>query len=388
MWQDLDVSIIVSVVLESCVIIAAFIFILFILIMKHVPSKVRNSAVLLLGTIAFISFFYLLVNVEWYSAAQMVYWLFAPASILLGLFFLYFNTSYITWAKNRLDYILIWIPVAVFVTVGAIEIANISSPDSVTVSILRVNMVEYLLLYLFPLYNVAIIVRCAQVILQTEKKNKEEYASEIVNDLKWSKISLLFYSLFFLGMIFSTLVEDGGYSEIIFNMSLLVLILFIGYYEVRKISAYLKLVGVSEVSIDKPNTESEISNQASNAFNETENEKKKELFDEVNSLIDNNNLFLNLDLSVALLSDKLKVNRKYISQSINNNANKNFNSFVNVKRVLYAKRQLEEGNYMNLTIEGVANESGFRSKSTFNVAFKKELNCTPSEFINGLKKSN
>ena len=387
MWNDLDVSIIISVVLESCVIIAALIFIFFILAMRQLPSKIRNSAILLMGTIAFISLFYLLVNIELYNIAQLFYWLFAPASILLGLFFLYFNTSYITWTKNKLDHILIWIPFLVFVFVGAIELINLFLPENPAITSIRISTVEYLLLYLFPFYNVLIIGRCAQIIIQTEKRNQQEFASEIVNDLKWSKISLFFYSLFFLGMISSTLVEDGGYSEIIFNVSLFVLILFIGYYEVRKISAYLNVVGsnVTINAIDQSILSEEIVTHEYIESKEREGDAKSKLFIKVNDLIDQNDLFLNLDLSVAMLSEELRVNRKYISQSINNNANENFNAFINKKRVLYAKLQLEKDNYSNLTIEGIAHECGFRSKSTFNAAFKKELKSTPSEFINSLK---
>ncbi|MCO4815029.1 MAG: helix-turn-helix transcriptional regulator [Flavobacteriales bacterium] len=387
MWNDLDVSIIISVVLESCVIIAALIFIFFILVMRQLPSKIRNSAILLMGTIAFISLFYLLVNIELYNIAQLFYWLFAPASILLGLFFLYFNTSYITWTKNKLDHILIWIPFLVFVFVGAIELINLFLPENPAITSIRISTVEYLLLYLFPFYNVLIIGRCAQIIIQTEKRNQQEFASEIVNDLKWSKISLFFYSLFFLGMISSTLVEDGGYSEIIFNVSLFVLILFIGYYEVRKISAYLNVVGsnVTINAIDQSILSEEIVTHEYIESKEREGDAKSKLFIKVNDLIDQNDLFLNLDLSVAMLSEELRVNRKYISQSINNNANENFNAFINKKRVLYAKLQLEKDNYSNLTIEGIAHECGFRSKSTFNAAFKKELKSTPSEFINSLK---
>ena len=387
MWNDLDVSIIISVVLESCVIIAALIFIFFILVMRQLPSKIRNSAILLMGTIAFISLFYLLVNIELYNIAQLFYWLFAPASILLGLFFLYFNTSYITWTKNKLDHILIWIPFLVFVFVGAIELINLFLPENPAITSIRISTVEYLLLYLFPFYNVLIIGRCAQIIIQTEKRNQQEIASEIVNDLKWSKISLFFYSLFFLGMISSTLVEDGGYSEIIFNVSLFVLILFIGYYEVRKISAYLNVVGsnVTINAIDQSILSEEIVTHEYIESKEREGDAKSKLFIKVNDLIDQNDLFLNLDLSVAMLSEELRVNRKYISQSINNNANENFNAFINKKRVLYAKLQLEKDNYSNLTIEGIAHECGFRSKSTFNAAFKKELKSTPSEFINSLK---
>ncbi len=355
--------------------------------MRQLPSKIRNSAILLMGTIAFISLFYLLVNIELYNIAQLFYWLFAPASILLGLFFLYFNTSYITWTKNKLDHILIWIPFLVFVFVGAIELINLFLPENPAITSIRISTVEYLLLYLFPFYNVLIIGRCAQIIIQTEKRNQQEFASEIVNDLKWSKISLFFYSLFFLGMISSTLVEDGGYSEIIFNVSLFVLILFIGYYEVRKISAYLNVVGsnVTINAIDQSILSEEIVTHEYIESKEREGDAKSKLFIKVNDLIDQNDLFLNLDLSVAMLSEELRVNRKYISQSINNNANENFNAFINKKRVLYAKLQLEKDNYSNLTIEGIAHECGFRSKSTFNAAFKKELKSTPSEFINSLK---
>ncbi|MBL7937270.1 MAG: helix-turn-helix transcriptional regulator, partial [Bacteroidia bacterium] len=37
--------------------------------------------------------------------------------------------------------------------------------------------------------------------------------------------------------------------------------------------------------------------------------------------------------------------------------------------------------YKNYTIEAHGNEVGFKSKSSFNLAFKKHVGVTPSEFI-------
>ena len=76
-----------------------------------------------------------------------------------------------------------------------------------------------------------------------------------------------------------------------------------------------------------------------------------------------------------------KVNTKYISESINQNAGMNFNGFINEKRIAYAKELIASEAAQELTLEAIANESGFRSKSSFNNAFKNFTGMTPSQFM-------
>ena len=49
-------------------------------------------------------------------------------------------------------------------------------------------------------------------------------------------------------------------------------------------------------------------------------------------------------------------------------------------RLDYSKSLLNNPNKKHLSIEGIAYESGFGSKSTFNTLFKKDTGTTPSQY--------
>lgn len=64
-----------------------------------------------------------------------------------------------------------------------------------------------------------------------------------------------------------------------------------------------------------------------------------------------------------------------------NAGGKKFTDFVNYHRVNYVISELEKGSNENMSIEGIATEAGFASRSTFYTAFKKITGLTPSEYI-------
>ncbi|WP_026998110.1 helix-turn-helix domain-containing protein [Flectobacillus major] len=70
-----------------------------------------------------------------------------------------------------------------------------------------------------------------------------------------------------------------------------------------------------------------------------------------------------------------------ISIAINTLANSNFNDFINQYRIETIKERLLAKEYENMTIEGIAFESGFKNKTTFLSAFKKFTGMTPKEYI-------
>ena len=79
-------------------------------------------------------------------------------------------------------------------------------------------------------------------------------------------------------------------------------------------------------------------------------------------------------------------NPKYISQAINAAFNKNFNTFVNEYRIKLAMKYLANGVKKQYSIEGISEKVGFKSKSAFNIVFKKMAGITPSFYIKFLKK--
>ncbi len=91
-------------------------------------------------------------------------------------------------------------------------------------------------------------------------------------------------------------------------------------------------------------------------------------------------LFLNSELDLPSLSDRLEVSTHKLSQVINEHLNKNFFDFVNEYRVEKAKELLSDPGYNQFTITSLAYESGFNSKSTFYNLFKKSEGIPPTRF--------
>lgn len=109
-------------------------------------------------------------------------------------------------------------------------------------------------------------------------------------------------------------------------------------------------------------------------------EQKKELLQNITSLMEIEKYFLNAHFTVDEFAKKLKTNRGYISQIINENFNTNFNNFVNEYRVKQARKFLISSEYDNYSLEGIASLVGFNTRATFNSAFKKFTGVTPSFF--------
>jgi len=109
--------------------------------------------------------------------------------------------------------------------------------------------------------------------------------------------------------------------------------------------------------------------------------KKEEiLFIKAIEAIQKNKLYLNPDISLKGVSDLLNTNTKYLSQVINKFSGVGFFEFINQIRLIRFKSLFTSGEFSNLTIFGLAQECGFRNKSTFFRVFKTMTGKTPTEF--------
>jgi AraC-like DNA-binding protein len=97
------------------------------------------------------------------------------------------------------------------------------------------------------------------------------------------------------------------------------------------------------------------------------------------SLMHQEKLYLNPNLSLMEIAQKLDILPRYASQIINETFQYNFYDFVNKYRIEESKRLLSQQD-QSLNIIGIALDVGFNSKSTFNTAFKKHTGITPKEF--------
>lgn len=97
-------------------------------------------------------------------------------------------------------------------------------------------------------------------------------------------------------------------------------------------------------------------------------------------LMESQRPFRDSELRLDDLASLLGIPPHQLSQVINQRFEQNFNDFINRYRVEEAKRLLADPARVNETVLSLAYEAGFNNKTSFNYAFKKHVEMTPSRF--------
>ena len=92
------------------------------------------------------------------------------------------------------------------------------------------------------------------------------------------------------------------------------------------------------------------------------------------------------ELNISALAEKLNMPAHELSRIINIVLKRNFSDFINEYRIREVVRKMQDPHYDRMTLLGIAYESGFNSKTTFNRTFKQMTGKSPAEYKNELKK--
>ena len=100
----------------------------------------------------------------------------------------------------------------------------------------------------------------------------------------------------------------------------------------------------------------------------------------IKDAMENDQLYLKADLQIIDLATKLNIPIHHCSYVLNNEIGKNFRDWINGYRVQHFLKQypIVSG---RITIEAIAQESGFKSLATFYNAFKKEKGVLPTDYF-------
>ncbi len=90
--------------------------------------------------------------------------------------------------------------------------------------------------------------------------------------------------------------------------------------------------------------------------------------------------FLDASLSTYKLASQLKIPTRELSLLINRDLNQHFFDFVNGYRIKKAMEILQNSDKKDFTVLEILYKVGFNSKSSFNTAFKKHTQMTPTQF--------
>ena len=219
-----------------------------------------------------------------------------------------------------------------------------------------------------------------------KKENKQEgVQKQISSVLKWLKVIAWASTLFVIGyfilivdiVLFNNFLNSTYLSQL---PSLLVCCSFL------MISTYLLvhpdvLTGLPFIKYREIES-SIVNNEVSKVpFIVDDYSNEIQLIDQYFQSIDN---LQDSNLNLNKIATHLHLPAREFSYIINNHYKKRFNDFLNEHRLKYIVQKLDKDYINNYTIESLAKEAGFSSKTSFYRAFNKLYKCTPMEYLDKL----
>ncbi len=107
---------------------------------------------------------------------------------------------------------------------------------------------------------------------------------------------------------------------------------------------------------------------------------------EILDQLDNNEIYLNPELTLRDLAETIGSTEKKVSYFLNQNLDSSYAELINKYRVEKFKIEVADPKNTSLSVVGIALNCGFPSKSSFYRAFKSQVSMTPSEYIKKIVK--
>lgn len=199
------------------------------------------------------------------------------------------------------------------------------------------------------------------------------------NDIEWVKKMLIgTLVVAIIDEIFSFYEISSGElswnTQYLTAILVIVLICYLGYYGVNQSKILLPdfLVRKTPTGID--------SKEKTNSLSSFTDSEIEELQTKLEYILLNDKPYLDEALTLGKLAQMVNTSDKKLSTLLNQQMNTTFYDLINKYRVNAVKEKLNSPQFENLTLLGIAFESGFKSKTSFNRIFKRETGLSPSEY--------
>lgn len=356
----------------------------------------KNKAQLLLGRFMFIAFllfsshalfFNKQIVLYFYSEGIFVFLMLLLAPLLYSYLRLFALPAKIQ-KKNYLPYIpAIVLSGIIFTTAFFIieeerdyYLDNIlvdRNPQSMGFSFISgLKSILYILVWLYFLFQVVFWgIKGTQLIKKSQRNRTHEYSNLKRAIMAWRRPIMIPILLLGIGSIFFSFIDRGYFLQ---NETLLMVpsLLFSGAFFT------LGFIGNQQVQENWVSVEElEADNQDKKA------ENRAELKEQLLYVLEVQKIYKRMDLRLNSLADELKTNRTYISNIINGDFQMSFSDFINKYRVEEAKQLMRNGKQKSLTLEFIAEQSGFGSIHSFTRVFKSVEGIPPGKYRVNLKSS-
>lgn len=170
-------------------------------------------------------------------------------------------------------------------------------------------------------------------------------------------------------------------------------IILVGYFGIKKgeINSHTKIdvleshneLKQSEIVPRTDSSKQTTTRYSTSGFNKEKTELIKSGLEEYSK---KEKTYLDPDLSLNILANKIGVHPNYLSQYINEILETSFFDYINSLRIEEFKNKIAMEEHEIYNVSSLAYDCGFNSKSSFNRNFKKITGKTPTEFIKSSSK--
>lgn len=158
--------------------------------------------------------------------------------------------------------------------------------------------------------------------------------------------------------------------DMLIQISISLLIYAIGYKALKQPEIFLNPSAISsEPSPSEKYRRSGLSDESA-----------EEIKNRLLALMTSEKPFLGQDLTLQKLAERLNTSTHNLSEVINTKLHLSYYDFINQYRIEEFKNRLADSESERYNLLSIAFDSGFKSKGTFNLIFKKITGMTPSEY--------
>jgi len=239
---------------------------------------------------------------------------------------------------------------------------------------------------IFILYMVYIqvgtyIVAMFNVLNRQRKIISENYSDEHHLTNRWLTQLISLFSLFYCLALVRTLYTFTTFNNIVTTMTLIMMFsIFVGICWIlwQALNHPKLFIGVnSKIEVLSYKTNIGVK---SNQSNEGKAISNVELIAKLENYMQINKPFLDPSLNIESLAKQIEIPSNELSLLINRKIGQHFFDFINAHRINFAADMLIDKNNQKRTVMEILYDAGFNSKSSFNTAFKKHKNVTPSQY--------
>ena len=389
----------IGVILLFISMIHAYVFAILFFTFKRTSAKIMAFYML----IVFIQYL-LFINVntiQFPFFSKLLYYAIIPLSLSSHpLIFLY--VKYLTKENFQLTIksIIHFIPSIILFAIVFVMLLSMDPEEKATLfsglnlenaensPILNVYALSTIVLFLQILIYAIIMFR---LLYKHEDNIEQLYSTKNKVSLNWLKVFVFVYSAYYVFEFILFVFKGVSISETVYFSLISLHVFFVGFMAFKQREIYIKnrnqIANNSEViELTENSPFSHTSKLEQHEFNREDSmskmnsEEKKAILDQLETLMIEEQLFLDPNLSLYDLSQRLQINKNYISHVLNELPGMNFYNFINQYRIESAKKLLSDPNVKDFSIEGIAQDSGFKSKSVFYKVFKQFVNETPSNY--------